>query len=84
MREPVDQIEAIRNSETLAELAAVVGADSEEGGYFRAKQIWESAIAQRQEGESPPEGLPGTTVTVEGHSIHVHGVTHAGDRKSVV
>lgn len=78
MREPGDQIERIRNTETLADLAAVVGAESEEEGYFRAKQIWESAIAQRQAGESPPEGLPGTTVTVDGHSMHVHGVTHAG------
>ncbi|WP_336327006.1 hypothetical protein [Halovenus sp. HT40] len=78
MREPGDQIETIRNTETLADLAAVVGADSEEEGYFRAKQIWESSIAERQAGESPPDGLPGTTVTVDGHSMHVHGVTHAG------
>lgn len=78
MRELGDQIETIRNAETLAELAAVVGADSEHEGYFRAKQIWESAIAEQQAGESPPAGLPGTAVTVDGHSMHVHGVTHAG------
>lgn len=73
-----NQVDAIREAETLSELAEIVGADSEHEGYFRAKRIWESAVTERQAGKSPQDGLPGTTVTVDGHAMHVHGVTHAG------
>lgn len=73
-----DQIEAIRGAGTLAELSKLLGADSAQEGYFQAKQIWESAVAQRQAEQSPQDGLPGTTVTVDGHAMHVHGVTHTG------
>lgn len=73
-----NQVDAIRLAASLSELADVVGADTVHEGYFRAKRIWKSAIAERQAGDRPPEGLPGTAVTLDGHTIRVHGVTHAG------
>lgn len=73
-----DQLGAIRNAETLSDLAPIVGADSEDEAYFRAKQIWESATEKRQAGEPEPRGLPATSVALDGHTVHIHGVTHAG------
>jgi hypothetical protein len=73
-----DQIRAISEATSLSELADALGADSIHDGYFRAKEIRETAVAERQAERPRPEGLPGTTVTVDGHTIQIHGVTHAG------
>ncbi|MXR53098.1 hypothetical protein GRX03_15985 [Halovenus sp. WSH3] len=73
-----DRVDAIREAETLADLSELLDTDSIHEAYFRAKRIWESALAEEQSGRPDPDRLPGTTVVVDGHSITVHGVTHAG------
>lgn len=71
------QIDAIRQAETLAELSDMLESGSVHESYFRAKRIWESAIADRQADIERPDGLPGTSVVVDGHSVSIHGITHA-------
>jgi hypothetical protein len=75
-----DRLEAIRGAESLAALAPVVGAGSEHDAYVRAKRDWHDLRGKELTGEPEPDpdGLPGTTVEVDGHTFSVHGITHAG------
>lgn len=73
-----ERLEAIRRAERLADLVGITGADDEHDAYFEAKDTW----AGLRDRELPPattgdDVLPGDSVVVDGHTYHVHGVTHA-------
>lgn len=70
----------IRRAESLGELCNGLGVDSVHEAYFRAKQIWRSAVEREQNERnqpSDPERLPGARVGVNDVTFYVHGVTHA-------
>ena len=72
-------LDAVRSAETLSDLQDVVGSDSEEQAYLRAKAQWK-ALREREldVGEfQQADGLAGTCVVVDGQEMYVHGITHA-------
>jgi len=71
------RLAAIRSAESLAELAAITGADTEHDAYFAAKREWAELRGRELQSAPPEAGLPGNRVVVDGHAFHVHGVTHA-------
>jgi len=84
-----DRLAAIRGADSLAELVAASDAEGAHDAYFEAKADWrelrgrELAAADDDgpAGERGPVvedgGVPGARVTVDGTTVHVHGVTHA-------
>ncbi|MEF8901632.1 MAG: hypothetical protein V5A25_10470 [Halovenus sp.] len=76
-RVAADRITAIRGADDLADLVSLFDAESIHDAYFAAKDVWETAVRQRQ-GTTRPDGLAGTTVEVDGQLFHIHGITHAG------
>ena len=86
-REPVDRgdltpaerarLSALRDATSLAELVEVTGADSEHEAYFTAKHAWWDLRGKELALETPRVGLPGDSVTIDGHEFVVHGITHA-------
>jgi len=70
------RLEAIRATETLAELRTLTGADSEHDAYLSTKAEWRS-LRERELCESTTSGLPGDSVVVDGQQFIVHGITHA-------
>ncbi|MDY6819973.1 MAG: hypothetical protein SVG88_15045 [Halobacteriales archaeon] len=72
-----DPITAIRTAETLADLVAITGTDSEHAAYFAAKQLWADHRADTLDSTPPTDSLPGDCVTIDGHRFCVHGITHA-------
>jgi len=78
-------LESIRSADSLAELADVVGADSEHEAYFAAKAEWRDLRRDELERDSSGDGdsdgiaggLPGDRIVVEGQPFVVHGITHA-------
>ncbi len=72
-----ERLAALRGAESLADLVALTGADSEHDAYFAAKAEWGDLWA-RLEDDDLDAPLPGECVTVDGDDFHVHGVTHAG------
>lgn len=73
-----ERLEAIRRAERLADLVGITGAADEHDAYFEAKATWKDL----RDRELPPattgrDVLPGDSVVVDGHTFHVHGVTHA-------
>ncbi|WP_331235193.1 hypothetical protein [Natronorarus salvus] len=73
-----DRLDAIREAESLSTLVSVTDADSEHDAYVRAKREWYDLRGKGIAAESDPDGLPGVTVEIDGHSFTVHGITHAG------
>lgn len=71
------RLAAFRETESLAELAELVDADSEHEAYFRGKDEWAALRAVEIAAEPERDGLPGTAVTVDGREFVVHGITHA-------
>jgi hypothetical protein len=76
------RLRAFRAADSLAALRPLTGAESDHEAYFAAKAEWR-ALRDRElpppdaAGDGDADGLPGATVTVDGHRFHVHGVTHA-------
>ncbi len=77
-----DRLAALAAAESLADLVALTGADSEHDAYFAAKTEWADLWRRRDryaEGAGDDTtGLPGESVRVGNADYHVHGVTHAG------
>ena len=71
------RLAAIRAAASLAALETVTDAATEHGAYFAAKREWRELRARELAGVPRRDGLPGTCVTVDGHTFCVHGVTHA-------
>ncbi len=69
-------LESIRSADSLAELAAVVGADTEHDAYFEAKAIWRRLRAKELGEPERTSGLPGDVVDIDGRAFVVHGITH--------
>lgn len=72
-----ERLAAIEAATRLADLTDVFDTDSPDEAYFLAKGYWREAIGRSQPGDRGGEGLPGSSVTVDGHTYHVHGITHA-------
>ncbi len=72
-----NRLAAFRATTSLAELAELVGADSEHEAYFRGKAEWAELRRIELAVEHERDGLPGTAVTVDGREFVVHGITHA-------
>ena len=73
------RLAAIASAESLADLVRVMDADSVHDAYFAAKREWFD-LQGRTRDASDAGGLPGSTVVVDGHAFHVHGITHADTR----
>jgi hypothetical protein len=73
-----ERVAAIRSAGELADLVDLFETDSVHDAYFEAKAVWRRALRREQEDEPRPDGLPGDSVTFDGTTFHVHGVTHAG------
>jgi hypothetical protein len=71
------RLAAIRSAGSLSELAATMGADSEHDAYLDASRDWYDLRGRELSGSVRGGGVPGATVTVDGHAFHVHGITHA-------
>jgi len=71
-------VAVIQSAGQLADLVEPFGSDSIHDAYFDAKSVWSEYISRRQDSEPVPDGLPGDSITFEGTTFHVHGVTHAG------
>jgi len=72
-----ERLSAIRDAESLSDLVAITDAASEHEAYFAAKEEWEQLRGKQLAARDPPEGLPGSTVVVDGHTFHIHGITHS-------
>jgi hypothetical protein len=72
-----ERLSAIRDAESLSDLVAITDAASEHEAYFAAKEEWEQLRGKQLTARDPPEGLPGSTVVVDGHTFHIHGITHS-------
>jgi hypothetical protein len=72
---------AIRAADSLADLRAAFGMDSDHHAYLRAKEVWSAAKRREQATDELRDGLPGNCVVVDGTEFHVHGITHAGTRE---
>ena len=72
-----ERLADLRAAESLADLRAATGVNSDSRAYVTAKRRWYDLQSRRLAGERE-EPFPGTTVTVDGHPVTVHGVTHAG------
>lgn len=71
-------LEAVRSAESLAELRAITGSDSEHDAYLQAKETWQK-LRKKELGDPPrAEGLPGDAVVIDGQPFVVHGITHVG------
>lgn len=70
---------AVRAAGTLARLQEIVGADSDHAAYLEAKPRWRALRSKElaSEGGIDDRGIPGTSVAVDGRTVHVHGITHA-------
>lgn len=73
-----ERLEALQGAESLADLVALTGADSEHDAYFAAKEEWADLWRGLENEGDPDAALPGERVTVDGTDFHVHGVTHTG------
>lgn len=72
-----ERFEALAAAECLADLRRTMGAATTHDAYFRAKREW-ATLRGRELATVPREdGLPGTSVLIDGTEFHVHGVTHA-------
>jgi hypothetical protein len=71
-----ERLTAIRSAETLTDLQRLTGADSEHDAYLQVKNEWRS-LRERELGEPDTTGWPGDSVTIDGQTFHVHGITHA-------
>ncbi|NHN46658.1 hypothetical protein G9464_03485 [Halostella sp. JP-L12] len=67
----------IRAATDLADLTRRFDADSEHDAYFAAKRDWYDLREKELASVPRRDGLPGDCVTVDGHAICVHGITHA-------
>lgn len=67
----------LRSAESLADLQRATGTESPHRAYVAAKRQWYDLQEERLPTEAD-ETFPGTTVTVDGNPVSVHGVTHAG------
>lgn len=70
------RLEAIRSSDSLAELASVMGADTEHDAYLEAKVLWRRLRGKELGEPEPTSGVPGDTVEIDGQTFVVHGITH--------
>ncbi len=73
-----DRLDAIWGAESLSALVSVTDADSEHDAYVRAKREWYDLRGKELAAAPEPDGLPGVTVEIDGHTFSVHGITHAG------
>jgi hypothetical protein len=77
-----ERLAALAGAESLADLVALTGAESEHAAYMQAKEEWSRLWERRQRADPAPSvaagELPGESVTVGDATVHVHGVTHAG------
>jgi len=71
-------VKAITSAQQLADLLEPFETESIHDAYFDAKSIWREHVSRRQKDDPDPDGLPGGSVTFDGTTFHVHGVTHSG------
>lgn len=71
------RLDALRSTESLADLARVTGADTEHGAYFAAKREWRDLREKELAERDPSAGFPGECVVVDGREFCIHGITHA-------
>ena len=67
---------AVGGAESLAELADIVGTDSEQEAYFEAKEQWRT-LQEKQQVRRFERAFPGEGVEIDGQEFVVHGITHA-------
>jgi hypothetical protein len=71
----------VRAASDLDDLRLLTGRDDVHDAYFGAKRRWRRLRgAELDDGERPihaDDAVPGRRVDVDGHTFHVHGVTHA-------
>jgi hypothetical protein len=70
-------LDQVRETDGLAELQGLTGADSEHEAYVDAKDSWERLRDEELGAPSRTDGIPGDSVLVDGQRFHVHGITHA-------
>jgi hypothetical protein len=70
------RLDAIRSAGSLTELQRLTGADSEHDAYLQAKDEWKY-LRERELDRQDGPGLPGDSITVDGQTFYVHGITHA-------
>lgn len=71
----------IRDAGSLADLRRRLDVASPHDAYFDAKAAWRTLrgreLATGSDDTERATGIPGTSVVVDGHTFHVHGITHA-------
>jgi len=71
----------IRGADSLASLQSSLAAATPHDAYFEAKSAWWDLRGRELDATNDDTeretGVPGTTVVVDGHAFHVHGITHA-------
>lgn len=67
----------IRAAAELADLLPLTDRDDPHDAYLAVKPEWRRLRARELGPVEPDPELPGTTVTVAGRAVHVHGITHA-------
>jgi len=71
----------IRGADSLASLQSSLDAATPHDAYFEAKSAWWDLRGRELDATNDDTeretGVPGTTVVVDGHAFHVHGITHA-------
>jgi hypothetical protein len=74
-----ERLAALRSARSLADLVGLTTASDEHGAYFAAKAEWRDLRGRElaAAGDSP-DGVPRARVDVDGRSVRVHGITHAG------
>lgn len=71
-------LEAVRATDSLADLAEVVGAESEHDAYHDAKERWKALRRKEVQNQYVSgDGVPGTRVELADRPVFVHGITHA-------
>lgn len=69
---------AICRADSLEDLRERFDATSIHEAYFRAKDVWRSALEREPIPSIPLDGIPGVCIRIDDHFFYVHGVTHAG------
>lgn len=70
-----ERLHALERARSLDDLVELTGADSPERAYLEAKADWR-ALKDTSLPLAEETGFPGDSVEIDGHTFHVHGITH--------
>lgn len=71
------RLTALENASSLADLLDLTGTTSVDRAYHTAKDEWRTLKDKALPDPSTDDSaFPGDTVVIDGHSMHVHGITH--------